>query len=241
MLKNSSFATTRRTPGRPVACYLALNRNIPGIERTMGKQFTRRTFLEQTTLPGAVAMVGNLPLTAGAVEAEPAAFPATAKRGPAPVPVALTINGRGEALVIEPRVTLLDALRERLAMTGTKKGCDQGTCGACTVLVNGRRIKSCLTLAIMHEHDRITTIEGLARGDELHPMQAAFLEHDGFQCGYCTPGQIVSAVGFLKEKRGTDPATIREFMSGNICRCGAYTNIVDAVADAAAKGGDATL
>jgi xanthine dehydrogenase YagT iron-sulfur-binding subunit len=204
----------------------------------MGKQFTRRTFLEQTTIPGAAAMVGNLALASGTA---PAAEAAPAKRGPAPVPVALTINGREETVVIEPRVTLLDALRERLALTGTKKGCDQGTCGACTVLVNGRRIKSCLTLAIMHEHDRITTVEGLARGDELHPMQAAFLEHDGFQCGYCTPGQIVSAVGFLKEKRGTDPATIREFMSGNICRCGAYTNIVDAVADAATKGGDATL
>jgi xanthine dehydrogenase YagT iron-sulfur-binding subunit len=183
-------------------------------------------------------MVGNLALSTGAA---PAAIAAPTKRGPSPVPVELTINGREETVVIEPRVTLLDTLRERLALTGTKKGCDQGTCGACTVLVNGRRIKSCLTLAIMHEHDRITTVEGLAQGDELHPMQAAFLEHDGFQCGYCTPGQIVSAVGFLKEKRGTDPATIREFMSGNICRCGAYTNIVDAVADAATKGGDATL
>jgi xanthine dehydrogenase YagT iron-sulfur-binding subunit len=214
-----------------------LNRDIPGIERFMGKQFTRRMFLEQTTLPGAAAMVGNLALasTTAPVSA------ATGKRGPAPVPVALTVNGREETLLIEPRVTLLDALRERLALTGTKKGCDQGTCGACTVLVNGRRIKSCLTLAIMHEQDRITTVEGLASGDELHPMQAAFLEHDGFQCGYCTPGQIVSAVGFLKEKRGIDPATIREFMSGNICRCGAYPNIVDAVADAATKGGDATL
>jgi xanthine dehydrogenase YagT iron-sulfur-binding subunit len=211
-----------------------LNRDIPGIERFMGKQFTRRMFLEQTTLPGAAAMVGNLALasTTAPVSA------ATGKRGPAPVPVALTVNGREETLLIEPRVTLLDALRERLALTGTKKGCDQGTCGACTVLVNGRRIKSCLTLAIMHEQDRITTVEGLASGDELHPMQAAFLEHDGFQCGYCTPGQIVSAVGFLKEKRGIDPATIREFMSGNICRCGAYPNIVKAIQQARrARGG----
>jgi xanthine dehydrogenase YagT iron-sulfur-binding subunit len=200
--------------------------------------FSRRSFLEQAALPGAAAVVGVRPISARAA-AETISPPA--KRGPAPTAVSLSVNGREHALTIEPRVTLLDALRERLGMTGTKKGCDQGTCGACTVLVNGRRIKSCLTLAIMHERDRITTIEGLGSGDTLHPMQAAFLEHDGFQCGYCTPGQIVSAVGFLKERRGTEPATIREFMSGNICRCGAYTNIVDAIADAAGKGGDATV
>jgi xanthine dehydrogenase YagT iron-sulfur-binding subunit len=181
-------------------------------------------------------MVGMRPFAASA-----ALVPAESKRGPAPVAVSLSVNGSEHALTIEPRVTLLDALRERLGLTGTKKGCDQGTCGACTVLVNERRIKSCLTLAIMHERDRITTIEGLAQGDRLHPMQTAFLERDGFQCGYCTPGQIVSAVGFLKEKRGTEPETIREFMSGNICRCGAYPNIVAAVADAATKGGDATV
>ena len=203
----------------------------------MGKQFSRRTFLARTGFPSAAAMVGIRPFAASAAASEPLAR----KRGPAPVAVSLSVNGSEHALTIEPRVTLLDALRERLGMTGTKKGCDQGTCGACTVLVNDRRIKSCLTLAIMHEGDRITTIEGLAQGEQLHPMQAAFLAHDGFQCGYCTPGQIVSAVGFLKERRGTEPDTIREFMSGNICRCGAYPNIVDAVAEAATKGGDATV
>ena len=146
--------------------------------------------------------------------------------------IALNVNGTVHTIEAEPRVTLLDALRERLHLHGTKKGCGQGTCGACTVLVNGRRIDSCLTFAIMHQHDTITTIEGLASGPELHPVQAAFLERDGFQCGYCTPGQIMSAVGFLAEKRGLDDATVRESMSGNICRCGAYPNIVSAIQDA---------
>jgi xanthine dehydrogenase YagT iron-sulfur-binding subunit len=130
-------------------------------------------------------------------------------------------------------VTLLDALRERLQLTGTKKGCDQGTCGACTVLVDGRRVNSCLTLAVMAQGKKITTVEGLANGEQLHPVQAAFLAHDGFQCGYCTPGQIVSAVALLAEKRPTDEASVREWMSGNICRCGAYPNIVAAVRAAA--------
>jgi xanthine dehydrogenase YagT iron-sulfur-binding subunit len=141
----------------------------------------------------------------------------------------LNVNGRAQTLALEPRVTLLDALRERLDLTGTKKGCDQGTCGACTVLVDGKRVNACFTLAIMMQGRNVTTIEGLANGDQLHPMQAAFLEHDGFQCGYCTPGQIVSAVGLMNEKRPTDDVAVREWMSGNICRCGAYPNIVAAV------------
>ncbi len=162
------------------------------------------------------------------------------------MPVLLNINGEKHALSLDPRVTLLDALREHLAMTGTKKGCDHGQCGACTVLVNGRRINSCLALAVAHQGDEITTIEGLAKGDELHPVQAAFLEHDGFQCGYCTPGQICSAVGLLSEgKKGSasavtadlskegvvelTPEEIRERMSGNMCRCGAYPGIIQAV------------
>lgn len=145
------------------------------------------------------------------------------------VPVALTINGQLHHLQIEPRVTLLDALRENLALFGTKKGCDHGQCGACTVLVNGRRINSCLTFAIMHQQDQVTTIEGLAKNGQLHPVQAAFLQHDGFQCGYCTPGQIMSAVALLKEPCGPGDDAIRECMSGNICRCGAYDNIVAAV------------
>jgi xanthine dehydrogenase YagT iron-sulfur-binding subunit len=162
--------------------------------------------------------------------------------------VVLTVNGQRHALELDPRVTLLDALREHLSLTGTKKGCDQGQCGACTVIVNGQRINSCLSLAVMHADDEITTIEGLANGDDLHPMQAAFVRHDGLQCGYCTPGQICSAVAVLAEHKAgwpsyatadvaTSPvltdAEISERMSGNICRCSAYPNIVAAIGDAA--------
>ena len=160
--------------------------------------------------------------------------------------VALTINGTHHEASLDPRVTLLDLLRENLGLTGTKKGCDHGQCGACTVLANGRRINSCLSLAVIHQGEEITTIEGLARGEELHPVQAAFLEHDGFQCGYCTPGQICSAVALLHEAERGDASLItadlartgkaelstdeiRERMSGNICRCGAYPGIVQAV------------
>jgi xanthine dehydrogenase YagT iron-sulfur-binding subunit len=145
------------------------------------------------------------------------------------VDVKLRINGIERTLRIEPRVTLLDALREQLGLTGSKKGCDHGQCGACTVLVDGRRINSCLTFAVMHANASITTIEGLAQGEQLHPMQTAFIAHDAFQCGYCTPGQIVSAVGLVKEGHAKSDAEIRELMSGNICRCGAYPNIVAAV------------
>jgi xanthine dehydrogenase YagT iron-sulfur-binding subunit len=148
------------------------------------------------------------------------------------VPVKLRVNGAEHALEIDPRVTLLDALRERIGLTGTKKGCDHGQCGACTVLVDGRRINSCLTLAVMQEGAAITTIEGLAQGDKLHPMQAAFIKHDGFQCGYCTPGQICSAVGLLNEGHAKTDDEVRELMSGNICRCGAYPNIVNAIQEA---------
>jgi xanthine dehydrogenase YagT iron-sulfur-binding subunit len=145
----------------------------------------------------------------------------------------LQINGQSHQLAVDPRTTLLDALRERLGLMGTKKGCDMGACGVCTVHVEGRRVVSCLTLAASVEGKPITTIEGLAHGDRLHPMQAAFLEHDGFQCGYCTPGQIMSAVALIDEGRATSDANIREFMSGNICRCGAYPNIVAAIRTAA--------
>ena len=143
--------------------------------------------------------------------------------------ITLNINGQDRALTVEPRVTLLDALRERLLLTGTKKGCDHGQCGACTVHINGERTLSCLTLAVMQQGQRITTIEGLAEGNALHPLQQAFIEHDGFQCGFCTPGQIMSAVALLKEPCGQDDDAVRECMSGNICRCGAYPNIVAAV------------
>lgn len=151
------------------------------------------------------------------------------------VPVSLKINGKTHELQIEPRVTLLDALRENLGLFGTKKGCDHGQCGACTVHVNGRRINSCMTFAIMHQSEEVTTVEGLARDGQLHPVQAAFLEHDAFQCGYCTSGQIMSAVALLKEPCGHSDDDIRECMSGNICRCGAYTNIVAAVKEARTK------
>ena len=146
----------------------------------------------------------------------------------------LTVNGVSRDIALDdPRVTLLDLLRERLDMTGTKKGCDRGQCGACTVLVDGRRINSCLTLAVTLDGAEITTIEGLAEADTLHPVQAAFIEHDGFQCGYCTPGQIMSAVGLISEGHaGDDPERIREGMSGNLCRCAAYHGITEAVQDA---------
>lgn len=168
---------------------------------------------------------------------------------PPPVSVKLQINGRPHSLALDPRTTLLDALREHLALTGSKKGCDHGQCGACTVLIEGRRINSCLTLAVMHDGQSVTTIEGLAEGDNLHPLQTAFVEHDGFQCGYCTSGQICSAIGMLAESQQGMPsyvtedltkpaaeltdAEIRERMSGNICRCAAYPNIVAAIKQSA--------
>src|SRR5580765_6339772 len=145
------------------------------------------------------------------------------------VEVSAIVNGTPAHLHVDPRVTLLDALREHLNLTGSKKGCDHGQCGACTLLVNGRRVNSCLSFVVMHEGDEITTVEGLANGEELHPVQAAFIEHDGFQCGYCTPGQICSAVALLKEGHAKTDGEIREWMSGNLCRCGAYPNIVDAI------------
>jgi xanthine dehydrogenase YagT iron-sulfur-binding subunit len=164
------------------------------------------------------------------------------------VGVSFEVNGRPRSLQLDTRTTLLDALREHLRLTGTKKGCDHGQCGACTVIVNGVRINSCLTLAVMHEGDRITTIEGLGQPEQLHPMQAAFVKHDGYQCGYCTPGQICSAVAVLDEIKAGIPshvsadltapselttAELRERMSGNICRCGAYSNIAEAIAEVA--------
>ena len=174
---------------------------------------------------------------------------ASAAATPTLIDVRLTVNGREQAITVDSRTTVLDALRENLALKGTKKGCDHGQCGACTVLIDGRRINACLTLAVMHDGQAITTIEGLSDGDRLHPMQAAFLKHDGFQCGYCTPGQICSSVGMLSEARAGMPShvtrdlqavataltdeEIRERMSGNLCRCSAYPNIVTAIRDVA--------
>jgi xanthine dehydrogenase YagT iron-sulfur-binding subunit len=149
--------------------------------------------------------------------------------------ITVTVNGKLRRLKLDPRVTLLDALRDRLDLTGTKKGCDRGACGACTVHVDGRRVLSCLTLAVTAKGKEITTIEGLASGDQLHPVQAAFVSCDGFQCGYCTPGQIMSAIGCIHEGHAGSDTEIREFMSGNLCRCAAYPNIVEAIKTAAAQ------
>jgi xanthine dehydrogenase YagT iron-sulfur-binding subunit len=191
--------------------------------------FSRRRFIG-TTVPtvAAVAFSSSSPRAAYAQESAP-----PVSVGPQPVAVTLHVNGASHALSIEPRVTLLDALRERLGLTGSKKGCDQGQCGACTVLVDGRRVNACLTLAIATEGKQVTTVEGLAHDGALHPVQQAFIDADAFQCGYCTPGQICSAVGTIAEGRTGSDAQIRESMSGNICRCGAYTNIVTAIKAAA--------
>jgi xanthine dehydrogenase YagT iron-sulfur-binding subunit len=203
----------------------------------------RRAFVVMSATTLGVTLVGSV--AADASEASPR------QSGPAQTPldpasrVRLAVNGRDVDLHVDTRVTLLDALREHLHLTGSKKGCDHGQCGACTVLVNGQRINSCLTLAIMHEGDRVTTIEGLGNLENLHPMQAAFVRHDGFQCGFCTPGQICSSVGLLEELKAGIPshvtadlthvtfsdAEVTERMSGNICRCAAYPNIVAAIRD----------
>jgi xanthine dehydrogenase YagT iron-sulfur-binding subunit len=150
------------------------------------------------------------------------------------LPITLTVNGLKHVVELDdPRVTLLDLLRERLDLTGTKKGCDRGQCGACTILLDGRRTNSCLALAISHDGADILTIEGVAHGNDLHPVQAAFIAHDGFQCGFCTPGQIMSAIGLIQENQaGTDPERVREGMSGNLCRCGAYAGITEAILEA---------
>ena len=200
---------------------------------TFGTPETRRRFLKQVAGTGAAIGLGPALMGFGSIEAAESTPGTTI----GPSKVRLKINGQEHALEIDPRTTLLDALREHLHLTGSKKGCDHGQCGACTVLVNGRRINSCLSLALVHEGDEITTIEGLAQGEQLHPVQAAFLEHDGFQCGYCTPGQICSAVACIAEGHAKSDADIREWMSGNLCRCGAYPNIVAAVKEAQGKTG----
>ncbi|SEW54350.1 (2Fe-2S)-binding protein [Chitinophaga arvensicola] len=188
------------------------------------KHEARRDFLKQSSAMMALALTP--PLVMKAAQHDEAIAGIFEK-----MPLSLEINGKKVQLSVEPRVTLLDLLREQLQLTGTKKGCDHGQCGACTVHVNGQRINSCLTLAVMQEGKKITTIEGIANGDQLHPVQEAFIKHDGFQCGYCTPGQIMSAVACIREGHAGSPTEIREFMSGNICRCGAYDNIVNAIMD----------
>ena len=200
-----------------------------------GSPETRRRFLKQVAGTSAAITLGPALMRIGSAQAAEAGPTAAGSAPAGTAPVRLKINGKDHALELDPRTTLLDALHERLHLTGSKKGCDHGQCGACTVLVNGRRINSCLSFAISHDGDEITTIEGLAKGEELHPVQAAFLEHDGFQCGYCTPGQICSAVACLKEDHAKSDGEIREWMSGNLCRCGAYPNIVAAIKEAQGK------
>lgn len=199
----------------------------PGRKTDNGE--TRRSFLKKSTAAAAIAMSPPLLVKAGQKDEKIAEMFEK-------IPLQLVVNGNPINMSVEPRVTLLDFLREQLGLTGTKKGCDHGQCGACTVHADGKRINSCLTLAVMNHGKTITTIEGLAKGDELHPMQTAFIKHDGFQCGYCTPGQIMSAVACVSETTADNREEISEYMSGNICRCGAYPNIVDAIMDVK-KGG----
>jgi xanthine dehydrogenase YagT iron-sulfur-binding subunit len=198
-----------------------------GRQPSFGVGITRREFITQAAAAGTGLVITSQLLMTSLAAADPP--PEINTAAGETVNVTMLINGTAHTLSIDPRVTLLDALRERLALTGTKKGCDQGQCGACTVLVNGRRVNSCLMLAAMCQNARITTIEGLAQPNRLHPLQAAFVKHDAFQCGYCTPGQICSAVGLLAEGHARSDDDIRELMSGNICRCGAYQNIRAAI------------
>ena len=186
----------------------------------------RRSFIRQTSMLTAWAVMP--PLAAKAADEN---WDEKVSAYFEQVPISIEVNGIRHQLAIEARVTLLDLLREQLALTGTKKGCDHGQCGACTVHVDGRRVLSCLSLAIMQDGKKVTTIEGIADGDKLHPMQEAFIRHDGFQCGYCTPGQIMSAIACINEGHADSDDEIREYMSGNICRCGAYPNIVKAISD----------
>lgn len=198
----------------------------------------RRRFLKQALLTGGGIAAANLLLSYRlnlfAQTSDGARLSATQTETAGTIPVTLRVNGQSHPLRIEPQVTLLDALRERIGLTGSKKGCDRGQCGACTVLADGHRINSCLALAASYDGAEITTIEGLAHGETLHPLQEAFIKHDGFQCGYCTPGQIMSAAGLLKEGC-PEGMTVRECMSGNICRCGAYNGIVAAIEEVRGK------
>ena len=188
----------------------------------------RRSFIKQAS--GLLGLALAPPLVSQAER-----FTAMSKKVEGVSEMRLKVNGTVRTIQAEPRVTLLDALREHLDLTGSKKGCDHGQCGACTVLVDGRRVNSCLTLAVMAQNKEITTVEGLAKGEDLHPLQAAFIEHDGFQCGYCTPGQLMSGVACIKEGHAKTDGDVREWMSGNLCRCGAYPNIVAAIRQVADK------
>lgn len=206
---------------------------MPGNEQDV-EDSSRRIFLKQSSLLTAVALTPAIAAKAADLQLDEEIAAVFEK-----MPLKMQVNGQQHNLSVEPRSTLLDILREQLDLTGTKKGCDHGQCGACTVHVDGRRINSCLTLGVMVNGKKITTIEGLAHGDQLHPMQEAFIKHDGFQCGYCTPGQIMSAVACIREGHAGSEHEIREYMSGNICRCGAYPNIVNAIQEV--KNGGQTV
>jgi xanthine dehydrogenase YagT iron-sulfur-binding subunit len=194
---------------------------------------SRRKFLKRSSAAAAITLVPAVVVKAAENQLDEKAASYFEQ-----VSLSITVNQVPYQLNVEPRVTLLDLLREQLHLTGTKKGCDYGQCGACTVHVDGKRVLSCLSLAVMQNGKKVTTIEGLAKGDQLHPMQEAFMKHDGFQCGYCTPGQIMSGVACIKEGHANSDSEIRQYMSGNICRCGAYPNIVDAIMEVKQKGGD---
>ncbi|RYG18038.1 2Fe-2S iron-sulfur cluster binding domain-containing protein, partial [bacterium] len=212
----------------PMGSQPSLGELTASVKRAQSPGVSRRTLL--VTPAAASLALAFLPRTSFAGSANEAAQGAKGERT-----ITLNVNGKDVKVAVDPRTTVLDALRERMGMTGTKKGCDHGQCGACTVHLDGRRVNSCLVLAMQAEGQKITTIEGIAKGEQLHPVQAAFIEHDGFQCGYCTPGQIMSAVALLKEGHTGSDDEIREWMSGNICRCGAYPGIVAAVKEAAGK------
>ena len=197
-------------------------------EQSLFGRVTRRSFLSHLGAAG-IAATASPVLAATAVQEPPAADAAAEAPAAGTIPLTLRVNGKNRVLRIDPRTTLLDCLRENLNLPGTKKGCDHGQCGACTVHVNGQRVNSCLSFAVMHSADEITTIEGIGQPEHLHPMQAAFVEHDGYQCGYCTSGQIMSAVAVLGEIVGPSDEDVKQAMYGNICRCGAYPNIVAAV------------
>jgi len=206
--------------------------NLPGNEERRSLHESRRRFLKKSSAATAIALMPVALVKAAENKLDEKAAGYFEK-----VNLSVEVNGTPHQLSVEPRVTLLDLLREQLHLTGTKKGCDYGQCGACTVHVNGKRVLSCLSLAVMQDGKKVTTIEGLAKSDQLHPMQEAFIKHDGFQCGYCTPGQIMSAVACVKEGHANSEDEIRQYMSGNICRCGAYPNIVDAIMEVKQQGG----
>jgi len=211
---------------------------MPDNDQPEATAFSRRTFMMSTAATAAAPLAASAqgqPASPAAAARQPGVSPGAPADPRATLPMVLRVNGSDHQLNLDPRTTLLDALREHAGLVGSKKGCDHGQCGACTVLADGERVLACLMLAVQAQGRAITTIEGLARGGELHPMQQAFIDNDAFQCGYCTPGQIMSAVACVSEGRAGSDDEIREFMSGNLCRCAAYPNIVAAVREAAPK------